>query len=209
MSELTDEKNVIGIVRDIADLAVMAAEPIEFKPEGSPVERIVVVQQGYEVQKITSTEHIEPRPYRNKGKVEVVTVESFLLFIEREMIQSTTVLFASQEKGTFEAVFNYSENGSVAGWGDRKVVLSLSATTSWSRWICKNCIQMDQMTFADFIEANMDDISDPDGATIIEMIKQLKVHRKAEFTSVVDPATGFTNLTFNEQISGETLKGNI
>jgi len=178
------------------------------RPEGEPTKQFLIVPEGYKAQEI-DVERLYEAPYRNKGTVEVATVDSFLRFVERELVPETTVCFADQESSEFKAIVNYSGGGNEPGWSDRIVVLSLKRTTAWGRWSNNDEVKMNQLAFADFIEANMADVSEPDAATIIEMIKQLKVHRKAEFTSVVDPRTGFTNLTFNEQTSGETLKGNI
>lgn len=168
----------------------------------------LIVPDGYQAKQV-DFEEFRLAPVRNKGSVVLATVEAFLLFVVRELLPETTVCFAYQDKGQFEAVFNYSAGGDSPGWSDRKAILNLKRTTSWERWMKSNKAQMDQLAFADFIEENLQDISEPAAADIIEMIQQLKVHRKAEFVSVVDPKTGFTNLSFNEQVSGETLKGNI
>lgn len=170
--------------------------------------QFVIVPEGYTLHEV-ETEGLLPVPWRNKGTVIVATVDSFLLFVKREFIPETTVCFADLDKGSFYTIFNYAANGTVAGWADRRVFLNLEKTTSWNRWMGKNNISMDQLSFADFIEANMADISSPPAAEIIELTKQLKVHRSAEFSSVVDPKTGFTNLAFSEKVSGETLQGNI
>lgn len=176
--------------------------------DDGPSKRFLIIPEGYEAKEV-DVEKLLTEPFRNKGSVGVATVDSFLRFSERELLVGTTVCFADQDTGYFKTVFNYAAAGDMPGWSDRSVQLNLKKTTSWTRWMGSNGKQMDQLAFADFVEANLPDISEPDGATIIETIQQLKVHRKAEFISVVDPRTGFTNLTFNEQTSGETLKGNI
>ena len=184
----------------ILSAGVALGEQKIIEPGDGPSKRFIIVPDGYTAQEVKGGDLRE---------VIVATVDSFLRFSERELLHGTTVCLAFMDMGSFETIFNYTAGGDMPGWADRSVKLLLRQTTAWSRWKSKNGVQMDQLAFADFIEANIPDISEPDAATIVEMIQQLKVHRKAEFISVVDPRTGFTNLTFNEQTSGETLKGNI
>jgi len=201
MSEY-DHETILGAGAALGTVKIVRPD------DSGPSEQFLIIPDGYRAEKV-DIEKLLNTPMRNKGSVSVATVDSFLLFVERELIYGTTVCFANLDKSTFTVIFNYSGGGNLAGWSDRCVSVCLKKTTSFPRWILKDRAQMDQLTFADFIEENMADISEPDAATVIEMIQQLKVHRKAEFISVVDPRTGFTNLTFNEQTSGETLKGNI
>lgn len=169
-----------------------------------------IVPDGYRVEEIKfSDKDVLSRPNRNVGEVSVATVDSFIRFVERENISGTTVIFSSLDNSSFSAVFNYSKNGEEGGWGDRKVNFKLTPNTNWKRWAEANGRKMSQLAFCDFIEANLGDIVEPAAADIIEMTKQLKIHRKAEFSSIVDPATGFTNLAFSEVISGETRKGDM
>lgn len=188
--------------------AALGSAKVVLPGDEGPSKQFLVIPEGYEAKEV-DIEQLCHAPFRNKGEVSVATVESFNLFVARELLVGTTVCFADQDRGTFKAVFNYAAGGDMPGWGDRAVMLSLKRTTAWGRWMQRNKQPMDQLGFADFVDENMADIAEPNAATLVEMIQQLKVHRKAEFISVVDPRTGFTNLTFNEQTSGETLKGNI
>lgn len=207
---MTEELITSGVaIEELIRAGAAMGEAKVLRTTGSPVKSFLVVPEGY-VAKEVNTEDLEAYPYRKKGVVALSNVESFLAYVERGFVPGSTVAFADQDAGTFKVLFNYDASGSgYPGWGDHGVVVKLASTTAWTRWAANNNRQMDQLAFADFVEANMADIASPDAATIVEMTKQLKVHRKAEFTSVIDPQTGFANLTFNEQISGETLKGNI
>lgn len=210
MNELkADIGGVEGLAESLVNIgAALGETKVVRQDDLSNAKHFIVLPEGYEAQEV-DFEEFRQVPVRNAGSVRVATVESFLLFAERELMPDTTVCFADLDQGQFRIVFNYAAGGGKPGWADREVVLKLKRTTSWDRWIQSNKKQMDQLPFADFIEENLPDIAEPAAADIVEMIQQLKVHRKAEFVSVVDPKTGFTNLTFNEQVSGETLKGNI
>jgi uncharacterized protein YfdQ (DUF2303 family) len=212
MSKYDDVSGVIdsGVaVEELIRTGAALGEAKVVRAAGMPTKQFLIVPQGYEAMEL-EVEELESAPYRKTGVLLVATVDSFLAYIERGVVEGTTVAFAKQDEGSFKVVFNYDQaNIGSPGWGDHGVKVELRASTAWERWKAANGRQMDQLAFADFVEANLRDICEPDAATIIEMTKQLKVHRKAEFVSIIDPKTGFSNLSFNEQVSGETLKGNI
>jgi uncharacterized protein YfdQ (DUF2303 family) len=177
--------------------------PMQFFGSGrAPEKQVVVVPNGYSVQEI-ETEELNPSPYRTKGATRLATVDSFIAYVERELIGGSTVCFANEDKGSFEAVFNYSGGCGIPGWGDSKALLTLQQTTNWKRWMGLHGSRIGQLKFCDFVEANIDDIVSPDAATIIEMVTTLKLTRNASFTSVVDPRTGFATVNYIEKTTGE------
>jgi len=176
--------------------------PFQVLAEGIPDKKIVIIPDGYKVEEI-ETEELNPTPYRATGSRNLSTVASFLAYVEREMQPGTTVCFAKERDGSFEAIFNYSGGAGAPGWKDHSASLSLEKTTSWLRWMNLHGKRKGQLEFCDFIEANMDDIVEPDAATIIEMVTTLKVTRNAAFTSVVDPRTGFATVNYIETTKGE------
>lgn len=171
-----------------------------------------VVPDGYslKIEDISDLkEATEEKPRRITGLVGLRTSDSFCNFIEREHVEQTTVCFADVEQATFKAVFNYCGPGGVPGWCDRKAQLELMHTREWLRWVGNDRKDLSQLELADFFDANLDDIVEPDGAEIVEMITALKVKRKVSFHSAVDQNTGFTTVQFTENTSGEAVKGSI
>lgn len=171
-----------------------------------------VVPDGYRLETEDLQERneaLEERPRRITGEVSLANVESFCAFVEREFVENTTVCFAHLFHNAFTTIFNYDAPGGVPGWGDRKAILSLKKTSNWKRRTSNNRVKMTQLKFADFLEANMDDIVEPDAASIIEMVSALKVKKKAEFHSIVDQNTGFTSLQYTEDVKGEAIKGSV
>lgn len=171
-----------------------------------------IVPEGYEL----ATEDIadrqekrEPTPRRITGSVSLANVDSFLEFCGREYVEDTTVCFANLRTRSFAAIFNYAAPGGVPGWSDRSATLTLGETTNWKRWLDVNGEKMGQLSLADFLEANMDDIFEPDAADIIEMITALKVRKNAEFHSIIDQNTGLVSMQYSEDVKGESIKGQI
>lgn len=206
---MTEEQRAIPF-QEIMAAGAATGEVKTVTPGAYGDRHFILVPDGYTAEEVKfNFDEFSPTPVRNKGKIHVSTADSFKRFVERELVAGTTVCFADIERSIFEVVFNYTGAGGTPGWGDRRLVFQLTRDTKWLRWIGSNNKKMPQLSFADFIDANIEDIISPAAADIIELTKQLKIHKKAEFSSVVDPNTGFTNLSFSETISGETVKGNF
>lgn len=171
-----------------------------------------IVPDGYKLE----TEDIRERQEklgivakRLTGNTDVANVESFCNLCDREFVENTTVCFSDLDGSTFKTIFNYAGPHGQFGWGDRSVTLRLKTTTKWDRWNNNNNVKLNQLRIADFFEANIDDIVEPEAAQVIEMVKALKVKKKASFTSVVDQNTGGTSIKFTEDVNGSAIKGNI
>lgn len=192
----------------LLDAGVAIAKPVELSPDYYGV----VVPEGYEFKTddhSNRNEKLQEVPRRNTGVVTVANVDSFLRFTERELLPETTVSFADLNGKTFRVIFNYSAGGDKPGWADRQVLLELKKTAEWMRWDSMNRRRMSQMDLADFIEENLDTISSPPAADLIEMIGALRVKRHAQFDSVIDQNTGMQSIAFSEETKGETINGNI
>jgi uncharacterized protein YfdQ (DUF2303 family) len=158
---------------------------------------------------IEDWEHENGRPWRNKGRVMVADVESFLLMLRREMIPASTIVTANMDNKEFTAIIDYAESGSVAGYGDRTIVLRLLMTTEFKRWVDNNRTKMNQVELADFLEANLEYIVEPPAADVIETVRALKVTKKASFGSTTDNATGKVSVAYSEDIKGETINKSV
>lgn len=171
-----------------------------------------IVPEGYELKTEDISSHIESRedvPRRQTGNTWLRTSDSFCEFVERGFVEGTTICFASLGESTFTAIFNYQGPAGMPGWADRTANLTLEYTTEWKRWIKADRTKFSQLELADFFDANLDNIVEPDAASIVEMLTALKVKRKAEFHSAVDQNTGFTNVQYTENTSGEAVKGSL
>jgi len=173
--------------------------------EGVPV---IVTTEGYDVTEL-DLEQYQIVPKRCRGIVCLETVKSFTDYIARNLTQGQTVVFADMDAARFTAIFNYPADGITPGWGDNRALLTLTPTASWKRWLEGNERRMDQLAFADFIEANAMDIVTPSAAEVMEMVSALKVNKKAAFHSVIDSKTGRQNIEYSEETKGETPKGNL
>lgn len=92
-----------------------------------------------------------------------------------------------------------------AGWGVHRAVLTLKRTKEWEQWLGYDRTTLDQATFAEFIDENLQDIQDPNGATLLEMASKLSVTTGVSFTSCINLSSGENKLIYAE----EHKKGDI
>jgi len=69
--------------------------------------------------------------------------------------------------------------------GTHNVVLQLKHSEEWARWLGKNEKLMDQIEFADFLEENGMDVSDPTGAALLELCRDIHAMSGSVVKSVV------------------------
>lgn len=203
-------EDLIDVGTNVKDLLGAGAALGEVSQEGNLL--YAIVPEGYEL-KIEDMapllEQSAAAPSRCTSRQKLRTTESFCEYVRRSRVDGTTVCFADLDKAQFEAVFNYDGAAGAPGWCDHTAVLDLQYTKNWSRWIAASGKRMGQLALADFFDANMDDIVEPDAASIVETITALKIKRKAEFHSAVDSNTGFTTVNYTENVSGEAVKGSL
>jgi uncharacterized protein YfdQ (DUF2303 family) len=147
------------------------------------------------------------RPLRHTGIQAVADVDSFLLMVKRESIPETTIIHASLDSQNFMAIINHASDGQTAGHSDRKISLTLKKTSEFVRWQANNRRRFNQRDLADFLEENIDSITEPDANEIINMISNLKVKRTRDYHSVVDVESGNQSVTFSDTVKGEVVNG--
>jgi uncharacterized protein YfdQ (DUF2303 family) len=78
----------------------------------------------------------------------------------------------------------------------------------WRRWNAIDGQNLPQMKFAEFLEENLQDIVEPDGASVLEVALQLQAKKKVQFESGVRLQDGNTQITFKEETEAAT-RGNL
>ncbi len=127
----------------------------------------------------------------------------FCEYVNKYKDADTRIFF--DEKGVFVAVFDYHRIGE-ARHGDHTAVLTLVPSPEWIAWTGSNDKGMRQDTFAEFIEDNIQDITKPDGKTMLDAASGLIAKKETDFRSAVNLNNGSMQFTFDEKIEG-TIKG--
>lgn len=193
----TSEK-VEVTVSTVADL-VRKAEAMQ-TIEGVPVLILNRDQHHKEM------EHLLPNPLSINEHVNVVSVDSFVDYWRR-YTDEESVIFVDDRAHTINAVFDYHTD--LPSWGRHKMTLSLLPTPEWAKWRQNSGKRLAQVEFAEFIQDNMTDVVNPDGATLLEIVTNLSNHRTAKFASNIRLDNGQVQFTYEEELKGTATAGQV
>lgn len=153
-------------------------------------------------------------PNRKRGHAGMKTPESFIDYVQRHSLPGTTLAGTVNEKaGSFTALLDYHQPESTdnpqPGWAEHTASLELAPTPEWARWMAKSGCDLDQKTFAEFIEDNAPDIIVPDAAEkmpsqqdLMSLALTLQVKTDAQFGNNIRLQNGEQQLTYRENIEG-------
>jgi len=192
-----DEENKQTDAAVTAALAV-ASMDVKFANIDEESEPFVIVPDGYRVENL---EHTLANPARLSGTTKVRDAESFAMIVNVDKSAATRI-YRTVEPPQFVAVLNDHSPTGLPGWGDHRVVYDCPLAPEWKIWIGKNKAPMKQADFAQFIEDNLPDITNPDSATMLEIAKRLTAKKKVAFTSGLRLDNGEIQFTYEEQVEG-------
>lgn len=195
----------------VADLVTQANRPIlNVMPEG-----LAVFPSGAVVN--LAKERFMDNPKRKRASVRLHETASFIGYVNTHKHATETHLFgeSSEQGGKFCAIIDYHDvaaaGESIAHWGEHVVTLTLQTTPEWQRWMANSGKAMLQEVFADFLEDNLNDIDEPDAATLIDVAQLLQGKKSVNFKSGKNLRNGAIQLEYVETIdtTGGTIKDNM
>lgn len=195
---MSDSEKVEVTVSTVADL-VRKAESVQ-TIEGVPV---IILSEG---QRHIEMEHLLASPTALTENVKVVSVDSFVEYWRR-YADNDSVIFVDDKAHTVNAVLDYHTD--MAEWCRHKLTLSLLPTPEWAKWRQCSGKRLGQVEFAEFIQDNMTDVVNPDGATLLEIVTNLSNHRTAKFASNIRLDNGQVQLTYEEDLRGAAVAGSM
>lgn len=151
-------------------------------------------------------------PDHVRQSVNVQTADSLVDYINRYKSKNT-MLFADISTDTILAAIDYH----TAADGQQpealhvahRATLTLSKSIEWTEWNKISGHLWDQLQFARFIEENAADVRAPDGAELLECIRDLQAHRKVNFTKAVRTSSENENFEYSEETTAKTKQGGI
>jgi hypothetical protein len=181
----------------------------------------LIVPEGYR------TSVVEPLEPRLKSYIEqavtFLTRESFVTYVKDYRTPVTRIFMGSTG---FTAIFDYhrpmmkapaqqGENGEdlffppAPDRAAHAAHYTVPLSQEWKDWSSVDRKEIPQLEFAEFIEDHILDIRKPDGATLLEVARQLQIHRTVEFLSGKNLANGTAELTYAESDKASAGKGKI
>jgi uncharacterized protein YfdQ (DUF2303 family) len=175
-------------------------------------------------QKVSNLEGLLPRPLRKRGSARLVTVLSFIDYVQKHRTPGTALCGDANEKGgNFCAILDHHEpNPAPAAegqevdrsvpqphWSEHRVDFILETTPEWVRWLGICAKDLDQKSFAEFLEDNAADVADPGGpertpsaADLLQLATTLQIKTDIRFASGINLSNGQIQLRYEEMIDG-------
>jgi uncharacterized protein YfdQ (DUF2303 family) len=161
----------------------------------------VLVPEGYKAQPMPDliyNEH-QANPERVKANVTVLDPESFIEYYALFNDPNSRV-FADETKLSVLSVLDYhaAGDGNAPRWGQHRLTLSLRQSEEWKTWTGRNNQMLTQQQFAEFLEQNAVDITNPAPAGIREIAEDLEATVEVDFASAQRQAGGKVNFRYTE-----------
>lgn len=197
-------ENIRSGVADALAAGTALAEVRQIDVEAKGSIPFVTVPDGYRSENL---EKLLAAPSRLRGVITLNDAASFIAVVNDHKGPQTR-LFSSISPPSFTAVFN-ANVGEQPGWGDHRASYTAPLAPEWVTWNRMNGNKVDQVAFAEFIENNMPDIVEPDGATLLTIANTFEAKKKANFASAQKLGNGETQFTYEETIEGTAQKGAV
>lgn len=173
-------------------ITVQNGTPYAVVPEGSRIE---------DLSKFIFNEHAKA-PARVRNVVQVPDVASFKDYWTLFHDENSRA-FANETNNSVTAILDYHGAGEGSPrWGSHKLTLALETSEEWKTWTKKNGQQMTQEEFAEFLEDNAPDVTNPTAATMLEIARTFQYSSDVQFKRGVRLATGQVQLDYHEMVNG-------
>lgn len=195
------EAQVVANLTAQAIVANTSARPIQRTQEGGTPFVVLIGSDGSQrIEQLASFE-----PPRKKAKATFIERESFCEYV-KEFGTADTRLFCDLAARSFSAVVDFHEATATPERGRRGehvAVLTLKYTPAAEVWLKLVANPVSQATLAEFLEDRYNDITEPAGASILELAKTLEVKNNVAFKGSQRSSDGGYNLTYEEQVAAK------
>jgi len=208
MNEKMNETMKENHVNEIAKLAQSATglKIVELGHDGHGKIPLALVPTGYGLADLT--EFVPEMPDRIRAATTHNSVSSFCEYLNRYKTPQTTI-FASvlQSPYVFVAIIDYHDPLK-AQWCMHTAKLVLTETDEWKVWTGSDGKMMNQVEFALFIEDHLNDIVNPDGATMLELALNLNATQDCGFKGKLNLHNGDVGLVVDQKTDAVALGKN-
>ncbi len=139
-------------------------------------------------------------PQRISGAMKLLSLSSFLAYLNRHAVPGQSIVTVDRNTLRLGGVIDFHEAGTNAPhWCSHKVGLQLNYSRQLTAWMDARETQMNQATFASFLEEHIGDIHSPTGAEMLTIAGHLEATKTERFVSSTRLANGDTSLTFTRE----------
>ncbi|MDP8961520.1 MAG: YfdQ family protein [Actinomycetota bacterium] len=144
-------------------------------------------------------------PVTRRGTVHVHTPDALVTYARRCLDEEASTLWGDLEAATITVVLN--DHGKLQigspGWADHRAILQLRPSPEWEAWTRIDGGWRSQVELAEFLEERVQDIVDPDGATLLEVARTFHATSTARFKSAIALHSGEQQLVYEQEIDGK------
>ena len=199
---MADANLTADALKAAVDLGQQIGKPITTEaihyaivPNGSKVESLFTLQ--YPHGKLAH--HIQQT-------VALRDAKSFIKYVE-DFRHEYSRIFAEPTRQSFCAIIDY--HGALPDYTQHRANFVMTHDDRWKIWTGKDQQAFTQEAFAEFIEDNALDIIRPDGATMVEIARDLTAKSDMNFASKVTPQNGQVQFSYTEQINAGVKGGTL
>lgn len=148
-------------------------------------------------------------PNRKRGTVTLNDEASFLAVVKENQSTGTRLFHVVRPSPSFTAIFNFGHTE--PGWRDHRAHYALPMSPEWLVWTQGDGPRhaRNQVDMVRFFETNMENVVEPDGASMLEICRTLEAKKSVEFVSSTRLTDGSTEFTYNEEVKGSAQKGTV
>lgn len=164
---------------------------------------VLLAPKGYELHDLTKKlNEANPSAPRKIGTAQLQALTSFVTYCADQKRAQNGYIYADTESRQFTAVFDDFKDEHMAGWRGHRATYKAEFTPEFSRWFnhSGSGAAMDQTKFAEFLEDNIADISEPAGAKLLEVASTLQAKTEINFSSARRLENGQIQLGYTEVI---------
>lgn len=166
-------------------------------PDGK---HFAVVPEGWDCQSLPTSE----LPLRPAACVKLRDAASFIAYWLDHAVDRSRI-YASLDPALFLAVFDDFDSAAAnldgdvcaqADWRGFRCEFKVPASREWGIWNGQNRKAMTQLAFAEFLQDNLPDVTEPTGAALLEMALNFEASQAGAFVATQRLHDGSHNLTW-------------
>ncbi len=164
-----------------------------------------LVPEGFELEQVMPPD--PPVSSIVRQNVVLYEIDSFIDYVNRFKVSGATRIFAApghlnSGQATIRAVLDYHESASKPGYNRHQAVFNPPYSDEWARWETLERKPMKQAEWAEMIEENRKDIRDPDGASLLELIRKFKASKVQSYEAVAYQNDGSMAISWQDKTTG-------
>lgn len=144
-----------------------------------------------------------------RQQVKLTAKHSFVAYMTAFKAGGSRV-FADLVRARFVGAVDYHDPAAVGGSHvQHSATFELQESEEWKRWNSIDGKLMKQADFARWLEENLADIAAPEGADVLEVVRDMSAKKNVNFASAVRLANGDTSFEYVEETRAQSKQGHL